>query len=166
VLLTIGAVVFALMLVEARRAAANERAQRLRGGVEAHGDVYTAMRLIYPATFAAMLAEGALRGTPGTLTLAVGAAIWACAKALKWWAIVTLGPYWTFRVIVVPGTRLVAIGPYRWLGHPNYLGVIGELVGVSLMTAAVVTGPLATVLFAALLAKRIAVESRMLTAAR
>ena len=52
------------------------------------------------------------------------------AKALKWWAILTLGRFWTFRVIVVPGATLVAGGPYRWLRHPNYVGVIGELVGV------------------------------------
>jgi methyltransferase len=165
-LLTFGALVFALMLLEARRAAANERAQRLRGGVEAHGDVYSLMRIAYPGAFAAMLVEGVINGTPGPAAVAAGAAIWLGAKALKWWAIVSLGPSWTFRVIVVPRMPLVASGPYRWLRHPNYLGVVGELVGVAVMTAAVVTGPLATVLFLWLLARRIAVESRMLAAAR
>jgi methyltransferase len=164
--LILSALVFALMVVEARRAAANERAQRLRGGVEARGDVYPLMRIAYPGAFAAMLLEGAIKGTPGPAAFAAGAAIWLCAKALKWWAIVTLGRCWTFRVIRVPRMPLVASGPYRWLRHPNYLGVVGELVGVALMTAAVLTGPPATVLFLALLARRIAVESRMLATAR
>ena len=54
------------------------------------------------------------------------------------------GACWTFRVIVVPGTTLVASGPYRFMRHPNYVAVVGELVGVALMTGARVTGPLAT----------------------
>ena len=57
-------VVFVPMLVEARRAARNERAQRARGGVEPRGDVYGVMRVAYPGVFLAMLAEGAVRGAP------------------------------------------------------------------------------------------------------
>jgi methyltransferase len=165
-LLTVGAAVFVLMLVEARRAATNECAQRRRGGVEARDDMYRMMRVAYPVAFLVMLVEGAIGGTPGGRTIGAGAALLACGKALKWWAIVTLGPCWTFRVIVVPGMTLVEHGPYRWLRHPNYLGVVGELVGVALMTGAEITGPLAIVVFSGLLARRIAVESRMLTAAR
>ena len=40
-------VVFVPMFIEARRAASNEIAQRERGGIEAQGDVYNAMRLVY-----------------------------------------------------------------------------------------------------------------------
>ena len=31
------------------------------------------------------------------------------------------------RIIVLPGEQLVATGPYRWLTHPNYVVVIGEI---------------------------------------
>jgi methyltransferase len=96
-----------------------------------------------------------------------GAVVFAAAKALKWWAILSLGPFWTFRVIVVPGAPIVATGPYRWLRHPNYVGVLGELAGVAAFTGALVSGPVAIVAFAGLLIRRIAVEERMLeTAAR
>jgi methyltransferase len=159
-------VVSGLMLIEARRATRNERAQRRRGGIEASGDVYQAMRLAYPAAFLAMFAEGAMRGRPGTGALIAGATLFGCAKVLKWWAIATLGPFWTFRVIVLPGVPLVASGPYRWMRHPNYVGVIGELIGTALITGAVVSGPVVTAIFMALLSKRIDVESRMLHAAR
>ena len=57
-LLSLSAVVFGTMLIEARRAAANERAQRARGGREPPGDVYKLMRAAYPGAFAAMLVEG------------------------------------------------------------------------------------------------------------
>ena len=159
--------VFSLMLVEAARAGRNERAQRARGGVEPDGDVYALMRVLYPAAFAAMIAEGVLGGTPPARELfAAGLVVFVIAKALKWWAIVSLGPLWTFRVIVLPGTALVSRGPYRFLSHPNYVGVVGELVGVALMTRAVVAGPIAIVAFGALLLKRISVEARALRCAR
>jgi methyltransferase len=123
------------------------------------------MRVAYPAAFLAMIVEGLLRGGPPRAVLAGGVAVFAIAKALKWWAILTLGPFWTFRVIVIPGASLVARGPYRWLRHPNYVGVVGELIGVGLMTGAWVFFPVGTAGFVLLLSKRIAVESRMLETA-
>jgi len=74
----------------------------------------------------------------------------------------SLGDAWSFRVIVVPGAKLVSKGPYRWLRHPNYLGVMGELVGVALMSGARIAGPIGTILFALLMYKRISVEERAL----
>jgi methyltransferase len=91
--------------------------------------------------------------------------VFALGKLLKWWAILTLGSSWTFRVIVVPGMRLVDRGPYKFLRHPNYVGVALELIGVALMTGAAVSGPLAVVLFGMLLKRRISVEERALAAA-
>ena len=160
--LALFAMVFGAMLVEARRASANERAQLARGGVEPAGDVYTIMRVAYPAAFLVMLAEGAWRGTAPVPAVWTGAAVFLAAKALKWWAILSLGPAWTFRVIVIPGAGLVARGPYRWLRHPNYVGVMGELAGVALMAGAPLSGVAGIVMFGALIVRRIAVEDRAL----
>ena len=152
------------MLVEARRAARNERGQRALGGLEPPGDVYRIMQVAYPAAFLAMIVEGAIRGTPPAAVFVAGGALFVAAKALKWWAILALGPCWTFRVIVVPGTVPVASGPYRRLRHPNYLAVVGELIAVALMSGARVAGPPATALFCLLMLRRIAVENRALGA--
>src|SRR4051812_34192922 len=116
------------MACEAGRAASNERRQRARGGIEPHGDVYLLMRVAYPAMFVAMLVEGAVRGAAADGGFGIGLVLFAAAKALKWAAILALGPAWTFRVIVVPGSHLVVGGPYRYLRHPNYVGVVGEIV--------------------------------------
>jgi methyltransferase len=167
-LFTIALLIFAPMLVEAARAARNERAQRARGGIEPQDDVYNIMRIVYPAAFLAMLAEGGVRAlrattsTGSTVVVVIGVVVFAVAKIIKWAAILALGRRWTFRVIVVPGDTLVASGPYRYCRHPNYIGVIGELVGAALMTRALVAGPLAVIVFAILLQKRIAVEERAL----
>jgi methyltransferase len=154
-----------MMAIEARRAARNERAQLARGGVETPGDVYQTMRVVYPLAFVAMLIEGALRTAPTSAAVLAGVVVFAAAKALKWWAILTLGAFWTFRVIVIPGAALVSGGPYRWLRHPNYVAVVGELVGVALLTGALVSGATAVAVFGLLLVKRIAVEQRALAAA-
>jgi methyltransferase len=163
-------VVFVPMLVEARRAARHEDLQRSRGGIEPPGDVYSVMRVAYPAAFLLMIGEGFWRhaqGEPASWRVAIlGLALFLIAKALKWWAILSLGPAWTFRVIVVPGAPLVTHGPYRRLRHPNYLAVAGELVGAALMTNARVAGPSMTLLFARLMTRRMAVEQRALDAAR
>ena len=155
-------IVFGAMLVEARRAAANERVQRARGGREPSGDVYAIMRIAYPGAFLAMFAETAGRPAPPTPVVLAGAAVFLAAKALKWWAIHSLGRAWTFRVIVLPGGRLVSRGPYRWLRHPNYIGVMGELAAVAVMTGARWTGVAGVVTFGILILKRIAVEERAL----
>jgi methyltransferase len=156
----VGLVVYVPMLIEARRAATHERAQRARGGIEPAGDVYAVMRFAYPLSFAVMLVEGAATGALPAFTL--GLALFAAAKALKWWAILALGPFWTFRVLVLPGASLVATGPYRFIRHPNYVAVAGELVGAVLMTGARVAGPIATLAFCALMLRRIQVENRAL----
>ena len=48
--------------------------------------------------------------------------------------------------------------------HPNYVAVVGELVGVALTTGARMTGPIATVGFSLLMLRRIAIENRALDA--
>ena len=159
-------VVFVPMLIEARRAVRNERAQRARGGIEPGDDVYAAMRIAYPVGFLLMIAEGAARNGSPPPVFVFGAVVFVLAKALKWWAIATLGRAWTFRVVVVPGDPLVARGPYRLMRHPNYAAVVGELAGAALMTGAFVAGAVATAGFAVLLRKRIAVEERMLSSHR
>jgi methyltransferase len=74
------------------------------------------------------------------------------------WVIVTLGPWWTTRIITVDGAEPVAAGPYRFVRHPNYAIVAVEIValplGIGLPAIALVFG----LLNVALLAWRIRIE--------
>jgi methyltransferase len=154
--------VFGMMLFEWSISMRNERRLRDAGAIEPPQDVYSTMQWAYPAAFAVMTFEGAIFGSGSTVTTFVGALLMAASKALKFWAIASLGWRWSFRVLVVPGAPLVDHGPYAMLRHPNYLAVIGELVSMAVLVNAWVTGPLMTVLFGLLLRSRISVENRAL----
>jgi methyltransferase len=93
-------------------------------------------------------------------------ALVVAANALRWWCIVTLGPQWSARVIVVPGVPLVTAGPYRWFRHPNYVAVIVEGAALPLAGSAWITACAFTALNAALLTVRVRCESRALAASR
>jgi methyltransferase len=92
-------------------------------------------------------------------------AVVAAANALRWWCIATLGPFWSARVIVVPGAPLVRSGPYRWFAHPNYVAVVIEGAALPLAGSAWITAGTFTLFNAALLTARIRCETRALAAA-
>ena len=154
--------VFAPMLVEARRSARHDRLLRAAGAVEPAGDVYAAMQVAYPLAFLLPIAEAWLRHRSVTLLTVTGFGVFVLAKALKYWAIATLGQRWTFRVLVPPASERTIAGPYRVLRHPNYVAVFGELVAIALMAQAPISGPLAIAGFTALMLMRIRVEERAL----
>ena len=54
-------------------------------------------------------------------------AVFLVLQVLRVWVLATLGRRWTTRIIVLPGEKLVSTGPYRWLTHPNYVVVVGEI---------------------------------------
>jgi methyltransferase len=153
---------FGPMALESRRSRAHDRTLRALGAREPRDDVYRLMQVVYPACFLAMIAEAWLRGRTINRAFVAGAVLFAGAKLVKYWAIATLGPRWTFRVLVPPAATLVTSGPYRFMRHPNYLGVAGELLGMAVMAQAPVTGALSVVSFGALLLARIRVEERAL----
>lgn len=63
-------------------------------------------------------------GQPINLWLLLAFAI---LQAGRVWVLATLGSRWTTRIITVPGERLVAKGPFRFVRHPNYLVVSLEI---------------------------------------
>jgi methyltransferase len=155
-------IVFVIMLVELRISLAHERELFRAGAIEAPDPVYATMRWAYPGTFVAMALEGLVTASPPGLLTVAGAAVFIAGKALKVWAIASLGTRWTYRVLVIPNAPLVARGPYRFLRHPNYVGVVGELVGMAMLVQAPVTGVLSVVGFGCLLRLRIRAEEQAL----
>ena len=87
-------------------------------------------------------------------------------QGLRFWVMWTLGARWTTRIIVLPGQSLVSAGPYRFLSHPNYAVVAGEIAVLPLVLGLPLLAAVFTVLNAAVLAIRIRAENRALAASR
>jgi methyltransferase len=154
--------VIALMLVELVISTRNERMLLARGAIAPADPVYETMRWAYPGVFVAMAVEGVLSAPAPPSLVVAGALVFTSAKLFKFWAITTLGERWTYKVLVLPGVPLVANGPYRFIRHPNYVAVVGELIGMALMTEARFAGPAGVLFFSWLLSRRIQAEDRAL----
>jgi methyltransferase len=78
------------------------------------------------------------------------------------WVLATLGRRWTTRIIVLPNSPLVRRGPYRFVNHPNYLVVMGEIAVLPLVFGLWRIALIFTLLNAAIIAIRIREENRAL----
>ena len=63
----------------------------------------------------------------------LGVAITAAGIAFAIWARVYLGGNWSSSVTVKVGHQLVRTGPYRWVRHPIYTGLLFALLGTALV---------------------------------
>jgi methyltransferase len=151
-------------LVELRTSRRNERALRAAGAVEHAPRQLPAIVALHAAWLVAMPLEVVAldrRATPLASSLALGA--FAAGQALRRSAMRALGPRWSAKILVVPGSRLVSHGPYRALRHPNYLGVWLETVALPLVHGAVWTSAAFGAAQALMLGARIRAEEAALS---
>lgn len=92
--------------------------------------------------------------------------VYALLQVLRGWTLGSLGRRWTTRILVVPGETLVRRGPYRFLPHPNYLVVAGEIAVLPLTLGLELYALIFTLLNAAVLTIRIRAENRALEPSR
>ena len=85
--------------------------------------------------------------------------------ALRQWAILTLGSYWSLRTVVQVDHRLVTGGPFRRLRHPAYLGSALTLVGFPLAMGTLFGTVFSLLLSVAAFSYRVGIEERLLLAA-
>lgn len=96
----------------------------------------------------------------------VALAAFIALQGLRLWVMATLGARWTTRIIVLPGEPLISAGPYRYLSHPNYAVVAGEIAVLPLALHLPVVALLFSILNAAVLRIRIRAEAHALSAMR
>ena len=131
-----------------------------------------------------LLARGAIEHAPGHYPLIVAvhaswlAALWWLAPLRPidgfWlaffvlvelgriWILASLRHRWTTRIIVMPGAQLVRRGPYRFIDHPNYWVVTGEIAVLPLVFGLWKTAIVFSLLNAGVLVMRITAENRAL----
>jgi methyltransferase len=131
-----------------------------------------------------LLAKGAREHSPGHYPLIVAlhtawlASLWWFAphrpvdgfwlvlfvliELARVWVLVSLGPRWTTRIIILGDAPLVRRGPYRLVNHPNYLVVIAEIAVLPLVFGLWRIALIFSLLNAAVLTIRIRAENRAL----
>ena len=152
-------------LFELRLSRHNERRMRQRGGREHAPETYPWIVTLHAAWFAAMLLEvlaGRRTFRPRLAVLAFS--LFAAGQVLRLTAIRTLGWRWSTRVMTVPGEEQVRHGIYRYLRHPNYLGVELEILAAPLVHSAYLTSAVFGVANVLLLRDRIRREEQALEA--
>ena len=160
-ILAVGLVVLQrlLELLLSRR---NERRLRARGAVERGQGHYPWIVAMHVLWLLSTFVEGALRGPGFPFYWPVPLTLFLLLQPLRYWAILTLGESWNTRILVVPGTKPVRRGPYRYLNHPNYVVVVVEILTFPLIFGAWITALIFSILNAVLLSIRIREENRAL----
>jgi methyltransferase len=130
-----------------------------RGGVEVGAGHYPLLVLLHAAWLITLWIFGRNQEVRW-LALAGFAAL----QVVRLWVLISLGSRWTTRIIVLPGEPLIVSGPYRYLSHPNYAIVAGEIALLPLALNLPWLAPVFSVLNGLALALRIRIEARALAA--
>jgi methyltransferase len=144
-------------LVELLVSRANERRLRSMGGREFAPGHYPLLVVIHGAWLATLWWLAPSR--PINLLFL---ALFVLIEIGRAWVLSTLGRRWTTRIMVVPGEKLVASGPYRFVNHPNYLVVAAEVAVLPLVFGLWQVAVIFSLLNAAILTIRIRAENRAL----
>lgn len=131
----------ALQRVSELRLSAVHQAQIVAsGGYEVAPEQMPWMRALHSLWLVAAAGEAAFFATetPPWFVLAAAVAL-LVGQALRWEAISTLGPRWTVTIMILPEAPPQVGGLYRWIRHPNYLGVMLEIAALPLLGGAWVT---------------------------
>lgn len=148
-------------LLELKRAERNRRKLLENGGREFYPGHYRWMVLLHVSWIFSCAVESYWRKSLPPLWLSFLAGfLFLLGFAFRLAAIYTLKGRWTTRIIIPANEPLIQKGIYRHLRHPNYLGVILEILALPLLGGCWITALLFSLMNAPLIAHRIKLEER------
>jgi methyltransferase len=147
---------FLEMIGETLLSARNSRDLLRRGAIEIGPALLPVMAVLYVLMYIGSLLEflGHSRSI-SVVWASIFVLLYCLAKALKFWAIGSLGRFWTMRVLIVPDSTVVKTGPYKWIRHPNYIAVLMEIAATTLLGKCFLTFVVVIILFSVTLVFRI-----------
>lgn len=141
----------------------NEKLMLAKGGREHASQHYPVMKAVHTAWFISALAEVVLFNRPFIPILSlVALLLLAAGQALRYAAIKTLGWRWSVRIVTIPDSPAVQLGIYRYLKHPNYMGVALEILAMPLLHSAYITAIIFSIANGLILKVRIQAEEQAL----
>ncbi len=150
-------------LQELRASKHNEARLFESGGHEHAAGHFRCMSALHAGWLAASCAEVWLLDRPFAPSLGLPMAVlFGAGQLLRRSARRALGWRWSVRIVTVPGLPAVSNGPYRYLRHPNYLGVALEIAALPLIHGAWLSAVSFSLANALLLAVRVRHEEAAL----
>jgi protein-S-isoprenylcysteine O-methyltransferase len=94
--------------------------------------IVISITLAYSVAYAAPAADMSADKGP---VRAAGVIVFLAGIALRWYAIIYLGRFFTVNVAIAADHRLIDTGPYRYVRHPSYSGALLAFLGLGLCIA-------------------------------
>jgi methyltransferase len=123
-------------LTELVIAARNRRWLLARGAIECGRGHYPVMVAMHVLFYTSLILEHRFASRGWDPLWLWWLAVLLLAQALRVWVQLTLGRFWTTRILVLPGAKPVRRGPYRFIRHPNYVVVALELLSLPMLCGA------------------------------
>ena len=136
----------------------NEARLRACGAVEVGAGHFPLFFVVHGGWLVAL----AVTISPATAINGWWLGLFVLAQMARVWVLVSLGAYWTTRILTLPDAPLVVTGPFRWLRHPNYTVVVVEIAALPMVFSNLTIAITFSILNALLLVHRIRLENAML----
>lgn len=157
------AVIIAQRLLELKISKRNVAVLLAQGAKEQPAFYYRLVIVLQIFWFLAMLGEVWIFNRPFLPLLATIAIFTTLVgQYLRYLSMLALGSRWTLPVMILPEASIIKSGIYRYLKHPNWLGVFLEIPAVPLIHSAYLTAITCSIGNAILMIPRIQHEEKAL----
>lgn len=97
-----------------------------------------------------------------TYVIPIGMILILLGISLRMWSVIALGKFFTLHVEIFSNHQIIETGPYRWIRHPSYTGVLLTAVGYGLASGYLVVLLSFVIILGGTLSYRMYVEEKAL----
>jgi methyltransferase len=152
-------------LVEVRISRRNQSKLIEQGVQKIHEPHFRWLVLFHGVVLVAAGAEVLFLHRPLIPALAIPmAALFILSNVIRYWVICLLGGLWNVQIMDSGDIGIVTSGPYRWVRHPNYVGVVIEVFSLPMIHTAWITAIFGTLGYFEILRRRVKIEDSVLMA--
>lgn len=150
-------------IVEVRISRRNQDKLREQGVRKIHEPHFRWLVLFHAMVLLSAGAEVLFLHRPLIPALAISmGALFLLSNVLRYWVIYLLAGLWNIQIMDSSRVGLVTTGPYRWVRHPNYVGVVMEVFSLPMIHTAWITALVGTSLYMEILRRRLKIEDEVL----
>ena len=159
------AAVGVLRLLELRISRRHQQLMLRQGAVAVREPHFKWIVVVHTGVLVGAALEVVLLGRPfHPLLGATMFALFVASNLMRLWVVRALGELWSVQVMDSTRLGVVTTGPFRFVRHPNYVGVILEMISLPLIHTAWITALATCAGYAIALSLRIRAEESVLMA--